>query len=200
MRSLDEIEMEQKTVKIIDKMPKEVKSRFQALHMLSDERSKINDEFEAEVAKLNARIDAEKRPKFELRAQIVAGEVTDFAEYMEPYEVRGASVEKSMEVILATSSEFKLSKLKQEAKSHESTDVSHLTDKKGVPNFWSRTVIKHPILQILFNEKDLKVLEHLTAIRVTEDITDKPTSVIACELDFSENNFFTNDKLTFTVT
>ena len=28
LRSLDEIEMEQKMVKIIDKMPKEVKSRF----------------------------------------------------------------------------------------------------------------------------------------------------------------------------
>ena len=199
LRSRDEIEMEQKMVKIIDKMPKSVKSRFQVLHMLSDERSKINDDFEAEVAKLHAKINAAKQPKHELRAQMLAGEVTDFAEYSEPYDARGVRIAKSMEEITATSSEAKLAKDKEEAESHKPTDVAHLADKKGVPDFWKKVVTQHFVLQTLFSEKDLEVLEHLTAIRVTEDVTDKPTEVFACELDFSENAFFTNDKLTFTV-
>ena len=60
LRTKDEIELEQRMVKVISKMPAVVQKRFQVLHMLSDERSKINDEFEAEEAALRMKFLARK--------------------------------------------------------------------------------------------------------------------------------------------
>ena len=47
--SKEERELEQKMVKVISKMPDKIQNRFKILHMLSDQRSKINDQFEEEV-------------------------------------------------------------------------------------------------------------------------------------------------------
>ena len=48
----DEKEIEQKMIKTILGMPKEVQDRFKILHMLSDKRSKLNDEFNDACKKL----------------------------------------------------------------------------------------------------------------------------------------------------
>jgi hypothetical protein len=48
----DEKEIEQKMIKTILNMPKEVQDRFKVLHMLSDKRSKLNDEFNEACKKL----------------------------------------------------------------------------------------------------------------------------------------------------
>ena len=48
----DEKEIEQKMIKTILNMPKEVQDRFKVLHMLSDKRSKLNDEFNDACKKL----------------------------------------------------------------------------------------------------------------------------------------------------
>ena len=61
--SKEEKELEQKMVKVIDKMPASVQDRFKTLHMFSDERSKINDLFEAEVKKLTAKMNLFSEPK-----------------------------------------------------------------------------------------------------------------------------------------
>jgi hypothetical protein len=45
----EEKEIEQKMVKIISKMPAQVQARFKVLKVLSDKRSKLNDEFEEEL-------------------------------------------------------------------------------------------------------------------------------------------------------
>ena len=133
-------------VKVISKMPKTVQNRFQVLHMLSDERSKINDLFEAEVAELHARILAQKEPKHEMRAKIIAGEVEDYSEYMEPYDARGVMINKDMETIVAKRSEAKAAEVKAEEEKHKPADVKHLADKKGVPDFWKKTIKEHFIL------------------------------------------------------
>jgi len=41
----EEKEIEQKMIKTILGMPAEVQDRFKVLHMLSDKRSKLNDQF-----------------------------------------------------------------------------------------------------------------------------------------------------------
>ncbi len=76
--SKEEKELEQKMVKVIDKMPASVQDRFKTLHMFSDERSKINDLFEAEVKKLTAKMEARKRPLLERRDYILTGELTSY--------------------------------------------------------------------------------------------------------------------------
>jgi len=71
--SAEERLIEQKMIKIITGMPKIVQDRFKVLHMLSDERSKINDEFDIKVKELQMKIAEKKRPLLEQRNKIVAG-------------------------------------------------------------------------------------------------------------------------------
>ena len=52
----------EKMIKTISGMPKEVQDRFKVLHMLSDKRSKLNDEFNEACKKLEAKILEKKRP------------------------------------------------------------------------------------------------------------------------------------------
>lgn len=54
--------------------------------MLSDERSKINDEFEKEVKALEARFNEKKKPLLLKRNEIVLGKITDFSEFVPKYE------------------------------------------------------------------------------------------------------------------
>lgn len=49
-------------IKIIEKMPESVKNRFRSLHVMSDERSKINDLFEKEVRELSESFEKRKLP------------------------------------------------------------------------------------------------------------------------------------------
>ena len=58
----DEKEIEQKMIKTILSMPKEVQNRFKILHMLSDKRSKLNDEFNDACKKLEMQINEKKKP------------------------------------------------------------------------------------------------------------------------------------------
>jgi hypothetical protein len=63
----DEKEIEQKMIKTILNMPEQVQNRFKVLHMLSDKRSKLNDEFNEACKKLEAKITAKKAPFMEKR-------------------------------------------------------------------------------------------------------------------------------------
>lgn len=63
----DEKEIEQKMIKTILNMPKEVQDRFKVLHMLSDKRSKLNDEFNEACKKLEQKIAAKKKPFLDQR-------------------------------------------------------------------------------------------------------------------------------------
>jgi nucleosome assembly protein 1-like 1 len=84
--SPEEREIEQKMVKVISQMPTSVQNRFKVLHMLSDERSKINDEFEKEVKALEAKFMERKKPLLQKRNDIVLGKITELADYLPKYE------------------------------------------------------------------------------------------------------------------
>ena len=60
--SKQERQMEQKMVKVIDKMHSNVQDRFKSLYVFSDERSKINDMFEKEVRELAESYEVRKLP------------------------------------------------------------------------------------------------------------------------------------------
>jgi septal ring factor EnvC (AmiA/AmiB activator) len=82
----EEREIEQKMIKVVNSMPAQVQARFKVMHMLSDERSKINDEFEKEVKALEEKFREKKKPLLELRNKIVMGEVTDFNEHLPKFD------------------------------------------------------------------------------------------------------------------
>jgi len=52
-------------IKLINQMPKEVQNRFKALKILSDRRSKLNDEFDVEGKALEMKLEEEKKPLYE---------------------------------------------------------------------------------------------------------------------------------------
>lgn len=74
----EEKEIEQKMIKVISQMPEKVQARFKVLKVLSDKRSKLSDEFDREIKELEAKIAQRKKPLYDQRRQIVAGELTDF--------------------------------------------------------------------------------------------------------------------------
>ena len=80
--SNEEVELEMKMIKVISKMPDKIQPRFKVLHMLSDERSRINDEFEKELKALEAKMELRRAPILAKRALILKGEATDFSEYL----------------------------------------------------------------------------------------------------------------------
>ena len=63
----EEKEIEQKMIKIVSLMPKEVQHRFKLLKVLSDKRSKLSDQFEDELEQLEKKILARKLPLYEQR-------------------------------------------------------------------------------------------------------------------------------------
>jgi exosome complex RNA-binding protein Csl4 len=54
--------------------------------MLSDQRSKVNDLFEAEVKALEAKYNEKKKPLLQKRNEIVLGQITDFSEFVPKYD------------------------------------------------------------------------------------------------------------------
>jgi len=135
---VEEREIEQKMIKVIQAMPPHIQNRFKVLHMLSDQRSKINDLFEIEVKKLEEKYNEKRKPLLEKRNQIVLGNHTDFTEFIPKYE------ESYMQVGTIVAGIVKTQKEKDEdaedAAHHQPTDVQHLKDVTGIPDFWSVAV------------------------------------------------------------
>lgn len=131
----EEREIEQKMIKVITSMPANVQNRFKVLHMLSDERSKINDLFELEVKALEAKYMEKKKPLLEKRNDVVLGKITDFSEFIPKYEETYVQVGTIVAGIVKTPKEKENDE--EEAKEHKPTDTTHLKDVAGVPDFWS---------------------------------------------------------------
>ena len=70
----DEKEIEQKMIKTILSMPKDVQARFKVLHMLSDKRRKLNDEFNDACKKLESSVNGKKKPYLDQRTNIIKGD------------------------------------------------------------------------------------------------------------------------------
>lgn len=89
----DEKEIEQKMIKVISQMPDKVQARFKVLKVLSDKRSKLSDEFDAEIKAIEAKILEKKRPLYQIRQQIIEGEVTEFSTYKADFATHHAELE-----------------------------------------------------------------------------------------------------------
>ena len=191
----EELEIEQKMVKAVGNMPAAVQNRFKVMHMLSDERSKINDEFEKEVKAIEDKFRAKKKPLLEMRNEIVLGKITDYTDKVEQHEANVKEVNTIVAGIVKSQKEKDADE--EEQKDHVPTNVDHLKEVQGVPDFWSKAVLNHQIMLQYIREKDREVLPHLTNVVAVE--TNTPVKTISIELTFSENEWFTNEKLTLKV-
>jgi len=94
--------------------------------MLSDERSKINDLFEAEEKILEAKFREKKQPLLEKRNDIVLGKITDYTEFIPDYEKAYMQVGTIVAGIQKSKQEKENDEM--EAMEHKPTDVSHLKE------------------------------------------------------------------------
>jgi nucleosome assembly protein 1-like 1 len=158
--------------------------------MLSDERSKINDEFEKEVKALEARFMDKKKPLLLKRNDIVLGKITDFVEYVPKYE----KTQKENEEIVTgvVKSEKDKAEDEEELKTHVPTDVTHLKTVAGIPDFWEKAIRNNQMMMQTIREKDADTLQYITNVEASE--TQEPRTVTV-KISFKENEYFTNQHL-----
>jgi len=177
----EELEIERKMVKVISLMPKDLQNRFKALKVLSDRRSKMNDQFEEEQKVLSEATETKKKPLYEKRQLIIKGEETNFAERAKTFDARHDQLLKELEGV------------KTESEDIPEVDVKHLVAKPGISDFWFKAIKNCRMFQDNIEEKDEEILKHLTNVE-SERSSDPETLVI--RFFFSENEFFTNSELT----
>ena len=149
-------------IKVIERMPINVQKRFQNLYIFSDERSKINDQFEKEVRELSEAFEKRKIPILQKRDEIIAGADTNFDDACIEYDTSFTKLETAIAGIVKTDEEKEVEA--EEEKAHVPTNVDHLKDKPGVPDFWAKALKNHAMLQSAITEKDGPILEHLTKL------------------------------------
>jgi len=107
--------------------------------MLSDKRSKLNDEFNEACKKLEQKIMEKKKPFLEQRRQIIQGEMTTYGDLTEKFDTAHQDLEKKVAAIVKPEGE-KEEKEEDEEPEKIPTDVSYLKGQKGVPDFWVRAM------------------------------------------------------------
>jgi hypothetical protein len=178
----DEKEIEQKMIKTILGMPAEVQDRFKVLHMLSDKRSKLNEEFNEACKKLEAKILEKKKPFFDDRNKIISGENTEFGDLIPAFDKSFKDLEKKVAAIVKPEDE-------KEEESKPPTDVSYLKGKKGIPDFWIRAVKANRLIWDQVKEKDEPIMEMLQHVETTakEDEVSK-NMVLTLTMKFKDDN------------
>jgi nucleosome assembly protein 1-like 1 len=191
--STEEVELEMKMIKVISKMPANIQTRFKVLHMLSDERSRINDEFEKELKALEAKMQVRRAPILEKRAKILKGEDTNFGEYLPLFDEQAIEVKAIVAGIVKTPEDIEAEK---DEKEHVATNVDHLKTVAGVPDFWKVAAENNMLLQQAIRKQDKEAIGYLADVFAKK--TEDPQSVTV-EFTFNENPFFSNTKLHYTV-
>lgn len=177
----DEKEIEQKMIKTICNMPEQVQNRFKVLHMLSDKRSKLNDEFMDACKKIEEKMNAKKKPYLDQRTQIINGEQTEFGELITRFDTTHKDLQEKVAAIVKPEGDEK-----EEEK--EPTDVNYLKGQKGIPDFWVRAIKANRLIWDQVKEKDQAVMEHLKHVETTQGEGDDKNMTLQLKMVFSADN------------
>ena len=184
----DEKEIEQKMIKTILSMPKEVQDRFKILHMLSDKRSKLNDEFNDACKKLEMQIAEKKKPLLQQRKAILQGEFEEFDDYIPQFDAAHTALEQKVASIVKEEKDEE-----EDPKPNEPTDISYLKGKKGVPDFWHRAMKNNRLVWDQVKEKDEDIVQLLKHVETEAGENEETKNMLlTLRMEFEENNdFFT---------
>ena len=85
--------------------------------------------------------------------------------------------------------------------SHEPVKVDHLENEAGIPDFWLQSIKNNEMLMAIIKEKDTEALDSVTKLEVSKSLNPAEGIKVAkgITLSFSDNEFFSNDKMTLTV-
>ena len=193
----DEKEIEQKMIKTIQSMPKEVQDRFKVLHMLSDKRSKLNDEFNEACKKLEAKILEKKKPFLDQRKDIIAGETESYGDLTEKFDTTHEDLKTKVAAIVKPPKK----EGEEEDPVKEPLDVSYLKGKKGVPDFWVRAIKSNKLIMDEVKPNDEKIIDLVTHVEtMTKENEETKNMELTLSMTFQkENDFFTNETLSVTL-
>ena len=192
-QSKEEKKMEQKMIKVIERMHANVQNRFKSLYVFSDERSKLNDLFEKEVRELSEKFEKRKVPILNKRDNILNGEITEFDDACIEFDEKFTKLETAVAGIVKTEEE-KERDAEEESK-HTPVPVEHLKDKAGVPDFWQNAIKNHEMLQTIITDADKPIMKHLKTLHAAQCKIPQPQLTIT--MTFEQNEYFTNETISF---
>ena len=85
-----------------------------------------------------------RAPILEKRAKVLSGEIDKFDEFTEAFDLQVKEVDTIVGGIIKNPDDDKKD---DDEKEHVPTDVSHLVDAKGVPDFWAVAVKNNMLIQ-----------------------------------------------------
>jgi len=162
--------------------------------MLSDKRSKLNDEFNEACKKLEAKILEKKKPFLDQRKQIIAGELENFGDLTEKFDQSHLDLQSKVAAIVKPPK-----KEGEEAEPEKiPTDVSYLKGQKGIPDFWVRSIKANKLIMDQIKEKDEKIIEFVKHIETeTKENEESKNMELTLSITFAaDNGFFSNETLT----
>lgn len=160
--------------------------------MLSDQRSKMNDAFSAEIDGLSAIFKAKKQPFYDERSNIISGKNTNFEDSLPKYDVMHIQLETIVAGIIKTPEQMEEDV--QEIKEHVPTPTQYLEKIDGIPNFWAVCVKNNRMMQQIIRDRDSVPLEKITDVQI-EETFEKKKKQLRITLNFAENEFFENTEL-----
>ena len=164
--------------------------------MLSDKRSKLNDEFNAACTKLEQKIMDKKKPFLEKRRQIIQGELTEFGDLIPKFDDAHKELEKKVAAIVKPNEEKK-----EPEEQKTPTDVSYLKGKPGIPDFWFRTMKANRLIWDQVREKDEPIMEYLKHVETeTSENEQSKNMELTLRMHFDpENDYFKPSVLAVTL-
>lgn len=178
----------------IESLPPSVQRRIKALKNLQVEYTKIEQEFFAEVASLEAKFAAKYKPLLEKRSEIVTGRYEPTDKECEWEDDEDDDDDNDDDDVDKKAKDL-ASNGKPAAKTASNTDAGADDDQMtGIPSFWLTIFKNVEMLEDLVKEHDEPLLNHLEDIKVV--FADNKGLDFTLEFHFSENEFITNKVLT----
>lgn len=128
--------------------------------MLSDKRSKLNDEFNEACKKLEAKILEKKKPFLDQRKEIISGDLENYGDLTEKFDVNHEDLKTKVAAIVKPPKK----EGEEEDPVKEPLDVSYLKGKKGIPDFWVRAIKSNKLIMDQVKDKDEKIIEFVKHI------------------------------------
>jgi nucleosome assembly protein 1-like 1 len=185
-------------------LPQAVQNRVKALKKLQADHDSLEDEYDKELAALEKKYEALKKPLYERRSAIVVGDSEPNAAELawedkrkkeEQEKGEGEQPKKEGEPKKEeTKKEGEPAKKKEEGKAGDNNNNKD-ENVKGIPEFWLQALRHHPDFAELITEKDLDALKHLKDVRV-KPLEDEVS--FAIEFQFDPNPYFDETLLTKT--
>ena len=172
-------EVELKICKDINAMPEEVKDRFKALKVITDQLHKLDEEEDIAYREIERKYELLYAQVYEKRSALVRGE------------------SQPEDAVIAKFEEMKTALMEDAGYEGLEVPICDVKDiqntLKGVSSFWLRAMLGHSNLQHEITEKDRKILAYLEDIRLS---LHEQGFGFDLTFVFEQNSYFTGTELT----